>query len=148
MDRSVGADWFDRKGVHVLDWRAAQAAIDLVRGSRTRAGIWTLPILAALEAEPLRHNDLLRAVGSGISARVLEETLQRLRHDGLVTRAVEHGSPVTVWYDLTDLARSFLDALGTLATWARHHDTDLVNQRDLPERGYGAGHSAHLATGT
>lgn len=41
----------------MLDWKAAQQVIDLIQGSSASAGKWTLPVLAALEAGPFRHND-------------------------------------------------------------------------------------------
>lgn len=118
----------------VLDWEIAQLAIDFIRGSRSRAGKWSLPVLAALRHGPLRHNQLLRDVDSGIHAKVFEETLHRLEGCGLISREIAAASPPAVSYRLTPLAESLFEPLSVLADWARAHSAELERWRDLQAR--------------
>lgn len=83
---------------------------------------WSLLILGILGDGDRRFSALLREVGD-ISKQMLSRTLQRLEQDGLVRRTVFPEKPPRVEYALTDLGRSFLQPLETLALWAgdNHH---------------------------
>jgi DNA-binding HxlR family transcriptional regulator len=108
----------------LLDWRSTQDALEFIRGR------WTLPIIAALEDGPLRHNDLLRVVGDRISEKVFDETLARLAARGVVVRHVDSGSnPPAVSYELTPVAASMFGPLADLAAWTREHRSALVQRR-------------------
>ena len=67
-------------------------------------GRWGSLTLAALTDGPLRFAEVRRQV-SGISDRMLSQTLQRLEADGLVTRTPQFTIPPRVDYGLTDLGR-------------------------------------------
>jgi len=67
-------------------------------------GRWGGLALAALVDGPLRFAEVRRAV-SGISDRMLSQTLQRLEADGLVSRTQHSAIPPRVDYALTDLGR-------------------------------------------
>ena len=95
-----------------IDWSAAQATVDLVSGK------WTIPVVAALFEGPRRHGNLRRAVGSGVSDKVLTETLRRMEDDGLLTRRVV-GNPAAVFYSLTGLGQSLGAPLGAMADWQK-----------------------------
>lgn len=108
----------------VLDWRSTQDAVEFVRGR------WTLPIIAALEDGPLRHNDLRRVVGDRISEKVFDETLARLAERGVLVRQVDPGiNPPAVSYELTPVAASMFEPLSGVAAWARDHRSGLVRIR-------------------
>jgi DNA-binding HxlR family transcriptional regulator len=94
-----------------IDWRSAQTAVELVSGK------WTIRVIAVLFQEPRRHGSVRRAVGSGVSDKVLTETLRRMEHDGLLTRRVVAGNPPAVFYSLSELGRSLADPLGAMAEW-------------------------------
>ena len=94
-----------------IDWKAAQTAVDRVSGK------WTIPIIAALFRGPKRHGSLRRAIGGGVSDKVLTETLRRLEQDGLLTRHVVSGTPPAVFYSLTGTAQSLTDPLSAMAEW-------------------------------
>jgi DNA-binding HxlR family transcriptional regulator len=87
---------------------------------------WSIPVLDALEAGPRRHNELHRAVGSGIHPTVLDSTLRRLEGAGLVKRDTQPGMPPATWYELTSLAQSLIDRLSELAGWADEHRAELA----------------------
>lgn len=96
-----------------IDWSAAQATVDLVSGK------WTIPIVAALYEGPRRHGSLRRAVGSGVSDKVLTETLRRMEDDGLLTRRIVGGNPAAVFYSLSGLGQSLAAPLGAMADWQK-----------------------------
>ncbi len=94
-----------------IDWKAAQAAVDRVSGK------WIIPIIAALSLGPRRYGSLRRAVGGGVSDKVLAETLRRMERDGLLTRHVVTGAPPAVFYSLSGMARSLTGPLSVMAEW-------------------------------
>jgi DNA-binding HxlR family transcriptional regulator len=68
---------------------------------------WSVVVVVGLGQRPLRHGELLERIG-GISTKMLNQTLRRLRSHGIV--AHENGQ-----YALTDLGRSLLRPVGSLA---------------------------------
>lgn len=102
--------------VEDTDWHAARSMIDLV------AGKWTVAVMGGLAAGPRRHNELLRAIGMGISDRVLIRTLRAMEDSGLVGRKVRtEMSPPAVSYHLTARGTSLLAPLEECARWWRLH---------------------------
>ena len=81
-------------------------------------GKWQILILLALDDGPLRFNELKRTVGD-ITQRVLAENLKKLARDGFVVRTVHGESPVSVSYELSDLAREFITTLQPVIFWAQ-----------------------------
>jgi DNA-binding HxlR family transcriptional regulator len=94
-----------------VDWKAAQKAVDRVSGK------WTIPIIAALSCGPRRHGSLRRAVGRGVSDKVLTETLRRMERDGLLTRSVVSETPPAVFYSLSEVGRLLTRPLAVMAEW-------------------------------
>jgi DNA-binding HxlR family transcriptional regulator len=78
---------------------------------------WTVLLVTALDAGPLRFGALATRVG-GISQKMLTQTLRSLERDGFVTRTVYPQIPPRVEYELTPLGRSLLGPLRTLEQWA------------------------------
>lgn len=81
---------------------------------------WAVLILARLRAGPVRFNQLRREI-SGISQKVLSQTLKKLERDGLITRTVFATVPVTVEYALTPLGETLNETVAALARWAEHN---------------------------
>lgn len=104
-----------------LDWPAAHAAIQVVSGK------WVIPVLAALADGPRTHTDLHRAVGTGVSTKVLTETLRRMQDAGLLTRETD---PATASgpYKLTSPGRTLLGPLDAIAAWHRRADLEHTAQ--------------------
>jgi DNA-binding HxlR family transcriptional regulator len=73
-------------------------------------GRWGGLTLVALVDGPLRFAEVRRTV-SGVSDRMLSQTLQRLEADGLVTRTQHSAIPPRVDYDLTELGRPIAERL-------------------------------------
>jgi DNA-binding HxlR family transcriptional regulator len=89
----------------------------------TRVGDrWTLLVVEALLAGPLRFNDLLAQIG-GIAANILSERLKRLERDGLLVARPYSQRPPRAVYELTAEGKELAGALRLLAHWgARHAD--------------------------
>ena len=106
--------WHDREAVS-----DAEAIIAVVSGK------WVIAVLRALIPGPLRHNELQRAVGSGIRPQVLDDTLRRLEAAGIVRRHVRPGTPPAVAYELSGPGRSLSEPLAAFAHWVGEHRAEL-----------------------
>lgn len=104
--------------------------IELVRDVLARVGDkWTLLTITVLASGPLRFTALHERV-SGVSQRMLSQTLRALTRDGLVTRTAYPEMPPRVEYALTPLGRSLNEAVSGLVHWVRDHQSDIVRNRD------------------
>jgi len=77
---------------------------------------WGVLVLIALQGETLRFSRLRRKV-SGISERMLAQTLQWLEADGLVDRHDFKLVPPHVEYSLTPLGQQAAAKVAALADW-------------------------------
>ncbi|MGQ0596777.1 winged helix-turn-helix transcriptional regulator [Aquabacterium sp.] len=89
---------------------------------------WSVLILATLANDPMRFNELTRAVPD-ISRRMLTETLRHLERDGLVCREVTPATPPAVRYGLTALGASLMPPLSALVRWAELHQSEIAAAR-------------------
>jgi DNA-binding HxlR family transcriptional regulator len=101
----------------------ARLAVDLVGHT------WSLVVLHGLRPGPARPRDLLTQIG-GISPKVLNQTLYRLRQSGLVERREYAEAPPRVDYTLTSLGRSLLEAFEPLALWAHDNAEAVLDAQD------------------
>ncbi|GLH79645.1 transcriptional regulator [Bradyrhizobium sp. SSBR45G] len=81
---------------------------------------WAVLILILLRNEPLRFNQLRRAI-EGISQKMLSQVLKSLERDGLVRRRAIATVPVTVEYSITPLGLTLAAAVDPLRDWAEQH---------------------------
>ncbi|GAA0934787.1 helix-turn-helix domain-containing protein [Nonomuraea longicatena] len=103
--------------------------MDFIRQVLDRVGDkWSLLVIAALEAGPLRYTDLQRDV-PGISQRMLTLTVRQLQQDGLVTRTAYAEVPPRVEYALTSLGRSLHHIVTSLITWVADHHGQIREHR-------------------
>jgi DNA-binding HxlR family transcriptional regulator len=90
---------------------------------------WSLLVIGTLRGGPLRFGELEEAV-AGISQRMLTLTLKHLVEDGLVSRTAYAEVPPRVEYELTELGRTLLPLVISLAEWAMaHHHEINANRR-------------------
>jgi DNA-binding HxlR family transcriptional regulator len=94
---------------------------------------WSVLVIVALRDGTRRFTKLKREV-SGISPRMLAQTLRRLEQDGLVERTLYPTIPPRVDYALTPLGQSLLDQLGGLVEWsaANHAAISAARARYIP----------------
>jgi DNA-binding HxlR family transcriptional regulator len=78
---------------------------------------WAVLILLLLRDEPMRFNQLRRAI-EGISQKMLSQVLKSLERDGLIKRRVIATVPVTVEYSILPLGSTLAAAVDHLRDWA------------------------------
>ncbi|GLZ34402.1 HxlR family transcriptional regulator [Lentzea sp. NBRC 105346] len=77
---------------------------------------WGVLVLHALRSETLRFSALRRKI-TGVSEKMLTQTLQTLERDGLVHREVFPVIPPHVEYSLTRMGEEVAGCVATLFTW-------------------------------
>ncbi|MYV98282.1 helix-turn-helix domain-containing protein [Streptomyces sp. SID3343] len=107
------------------------------------AGKWSIGIMVALAAGPIRFTELERAV-PGISRRMLTLNLRRLERDGLLVRTIYPTVPPRVEYALTDIARELNCSLTAVVRWAELYRTTI----DAAREAYDAAQAAETEAGT
>lgn len=78
---------------------------------------YTVLVIIFLQDAPRRFNELQRMI-TGISQKVLTQTLRSLERDGLVTRTIYAEVPPRVEYALTPLGKTLIGPLAALKNWA------------------------------
>jgi DNA-binding HxlR family transcriptional regulator len=81
---------------------------------------WAVLILLLLRDEPMRFNQLRRAI-EGISQKMLSQVLKSLERDGLLRRRAIATVPVTVEYSITPLGLTLAAAVDPLRDWAEQN---------------------------
>jgi DNA-binding HxlR family transcriptional regulator len=76
---------------------------------------WSMMVLAVL-SEPRRFNAIKRRL-SGVTQRVLTQTLRKLERNGMVTRRILDGRVLGVEYSLTPLGQSLQGPFSILFDW-------------------------------
>lgn len=89
---------------------------DLDLAARRIADRWTLRVLDALRAGPLRYGELEDRL-DGIAPTVLTRRLRDLEADGLLLGVPYQERPVRLSYELTDDGRQLAGALDLLRQW-------------------------------
>jgi DNA-binding HxlR family transcriptional regulator len=95
---------------------------------------WVCLVFCALERGSARHSEIARQI-SGVSQKMLTQTLRNLERDGFVTRTVTAEVPVRVDYELTDLGRHFAPVIHAIKTWAEAHIEDVLAAREAHDQG-------------
>ena len=95
---------------------------------------WTALIIHVLSTGTKRHNELRRQI-SGISQKMLTQTLRSLEYDGIVIRKIYRVVPPMVEYSLTPLGRSLIEPLETICRWAEKHLPELEAARASSQKG-------------
>jgi DNA-binding HxlR family transcriptional regulator len=96
-------------------------------------GRWGLLIFRALQdGEKHRFSDLRRAI-SGISEKMLAQTLQQLEYDGFVERTVHPVVPPHVEYQLTSLGIEFSTRVDGLISWLENNLFKIMHSREKVE---------------
>ena len=77
---------------------------------------WKLLIIRNLLQRPWRFNELKRDL-TGISQKVLTDSLRSMEEDGLITRTVYPEVPQLVEYALSDLGQTLKPILDSMVEW-------------------------------
>jgi len=89
---------------------------------------WTALIIHMLSSGTKRHNELRRQI-TGVSQKMLTQTLRSLENDGLVERKVYPVVPPKVEYRLTPLGTTLIEPLEAICKWAEKHVPELQAAR-------------------
>lgn len=89
---------------------------------------WVTLVLCALTEGPMRHSALARKI-TGVSQKMLTQTLRNLERDGLLTRTVTPTVPLTVEYELTPLGLSLVDVFLQLKRWSDANMDEVARAR-------------------
>ncbi|RDZ65690.1 transcriptional regulator [Haloferax sp. Atlit-12N] len=76
---------------------------------------WRMTVIHVLREGDLRFNELKRA--SGANSQTLSRVLDDLQELGYVEREVEDGSPIAVYYSLTQKGEELLPAFDDISEW-------------------------------
>ncbi|MFC4467341.1 winged helix-turn-helix transcriptional regulator [Streptomyces xiangluensis] len=90
---------------------------------------WTVLVLGELADGRARRFSALRARLSGVSEKMLTQTLRHLERDGLVTRTLYPMVPPRVEYQLTPLGQTLRTPLTALRQWAVNHMAEVEAAR-------------------
>jgi DNA-binding HxlR family transcriptional regulator len=77
---------------------------------------WSPSTLVELRYGRRRYSEL-RARISGISEKMLAQTLRELERDGLISRTINQLVPPQVSYDLTPLGIEWADFVASMVSW-------------------------------
>jgi DNA-binding HxlR family transcriptional regulator len=109
---------------------ARAAATEALAGASERVGDrWSLQVMGALLAGPLRFGDL-QALLAGIAPNILSKRLERLETDGLIVGEPYSHRPVRHAYRLTATGEDLAGALRMLAHWGAVHGATRAEQED------------------
>jgi DNA-binding HxlR family transcriptional regulator len=86
---------------------------------------WTLQVLWTLLQQPMRYNDLARAIPD-ISREMLTQRLHELETQGLVAREVSTDRRLGVTYRATAAAQTLGNPLKEITAWALNQDQSPV----------------------
>jgi DNA-binding HxlR family transcriptional regulator len=98
---------------------------------------WSLQVLDALCEQPLRFNDLRRAIPV-VTQKSLTATLRRLERNGMVERVVTSTRPVAVEYRIARLGRSLQDLIDALLHWTTVTLPAVERARERFDDGHGS----------
>lgn len=91
---------------------------------------WTVLVLGELAKHGACRFSELRKRLSGVSEKMLTQTLRAVERDGLVVRTVYPAVPVRVEYALTPLGQTLREPLKALTEWSVQHIAEVLAARE------------------
>jgi DNA-binding HxlR family transcriptional regulator len=89
---------------------------------------WSLQVLEELCEQPLRFNELRRAIPV-VTHKSLTATLRRLERNGMVDRIIVSSRPIAVEYRISQLGRTIQDLIDALFDWSAENMPDVERAR-------------------
>jgi DNA-binding HxlR family transcriptional regulator len=89
---------------------------------------WSLQVLDELCEQPLRFNELRRAIPV-VTQKSLTATLRRLERNGMVDRVIVSSRPIAVEYRISQLGRTIQDLIDALFHWSAENMPDVERAR-------------------
>jgi DNA-binding HxlR family transcriptional regulator len=91
---------------------------------------WAVLVLGELGRHGACRFTQLRQRLSGISEKMLAQTLRTLERDGLLLRTVYPETPIRVEYELTPLGETLRGPLKALTDWSVQHIREVLEARE------------------
>jgi DNA-binding HxlR family transcriptional regulator len=91
---------------------------------------WTVLVMGELAEHDTCRFTQLRKQLSGVSEKMLTQTLRALERDGIVRRTVYPAVPVRVEYALTPLGQTLREPLKALTEWSVRHIDEVLASRE------------------
>jgi DNA-binding HxlR family transcriptional regulator len=92
------------------------------------ASKWTVLVVDALAEGPKRYSALRREI-TGVSQKMLTQTLRELERDGIIIRTVYDTKPPSVDYRLSELGASLTEPISAIRRWADTHFLEITQAR-------------------
>jgi DNA-binding HxlR family transcriptional regulator len=89
---------------------------------------WSLQVLDELCEQPLRFNELRRAIPV-VTQKSLTATLRRLERNGMVERTVVSSRPIAVEYRINPLGKTLQELVDALLRWTTVNMPDVERAR-------------------
>ena len=90
---------------------------------------WAVLVIGELGRHGASRFTQLRDQLSGVSEKMLTQTLRALERDGMVLRTVHREAPIRVEYQLTPLGQTLRSPLKALTDWSVQHIEDVLAAR-------------------
>jgi DNA-binding HxlR family transcriptional regulator len=100
---------------------------------------WAVLVLGELGRHGVCRFTQLRKRLSGVSEKMLTQTLRALERDGLVRRTVYPVVPVRVEYAVTPLGETLREPLRALTEWSTQHTAEVLAAREEYDANAGRG---------
>lgn len=95
---------------------------------------WFILVMHSLMSGTRRFAELQRAI-SGVTQKMLTQTLRKMERDGLIYRKVYPVLPPHTEYGLTELGQSLIPVLQGLCRWGQENYEQVeANRREFDER--------------
>ena len=91
---------------------------------------WAVLVIGELGRHGARRFTQLRDQLSGVSEKMLTQTLRTLERDGMVLRTVYPEAPIRVEYQLTPLGQTLRGPLKALTDWSVEHIEEVLGARE------------------
>jgi DNA-binding HxlR family transcriptional regulator len=89
---------------------------------------WSVLVMIILARGTMRFGVMRREI-TGISQKMLTQTLRNLERDGLIERQIFAEVPVRVEYSMTDLGKSLVPILISLIEWSEYRLLEIEGAR-------------------
>jgi DNA-binding HxlR family transcriptional regulator len=91
-------------------------------------GKWKMAIMASLFFGKKRYSELEKEIPR-INSRMLSKELRDLEANGIVTRKVSDGIPVSVEYELTKSGKAFETVVDSMLEWGIEHRRRVMGKK-------------------
>jgi DNA-binding HxlR family transcriptional regulator len=107
-------------GYKMLEWDVYNEKCPTRQVLNRIADKWTILVVGSLSEDTKRFSELKREI-SGVSQKMLTQTLRGMERDGLLTRKVYPTVPPKVEYTLTELGFTLITMLEQIRNWSENN---------------------------